>query len=249
VAAPSSWCSRLLSKVGFAAASVTFLEAANAGRRSITSPRNREAPGSFMGPGRLVGGPGRSGRVPDGVAATGTRPAGGRDRPAGGATRTANRWLTWLQDSSISSGDAGERLPSAWAATTSKAWASMARVTQRYQQCQRRTWCWSRPAADTRSTRSVSMRVRLRRMVASPGGWGGRSGGGGGPRARPGPAGGGVGPFRDRGQGTMAGLHHGDAVARTAARVWRRPRRARVGENGEGGELVTAMLTGPWVSA
>ena len=31
-------------------------------------------------------------------------------------------------------------------ATARKAWASMARVVQRCQEAQRRTWCWSMPA-------------------------------------------------------------------------------------------------------
>jgi hypothetical protein len=48
--------------------------------------------------------------------------------------------------SGISSGGGGWRMRWRRAATTRKAWASMARVTQRYQQRQRRTWCWSRPA-------------------------------------------------------------------------------------------------------
>src|SRR6476659_755287 len=32
-------------------------------------------------------------------------------------------------------------------ATAKKAWASMARVVQRYQERQRRTWCWSSPTS------------------------------------------------------------------------------------------------------
>jgi hypothetical protein len=67
---------------------------------------------------------------------------------------------------------------------------------------------------------------------------GGRSAGGGGPRARPGPAGGAVGPFRDRGQGTMAGQHHGDGGGQDSGGG------LGVGETGEGGEQVTAMVRG-----
>jgi hypothetical protein len=55
--------------------------------------------------------------------------AGQRDQPAGG----------------------GRQLRSVTAATTRKAWASMARVTHRYQERQRRTWCWSRRKGPCRS--------------------------------------------------------------------------------------------------
>jgi hypothetical protein len=51
--------------------------------------------------------------------------------PSGRAARAATRWLTWLQVSGISSGGGGWRVCSARAATTSKAWTRMARVTQR----------------------------------------------------------------------------------------------------------------------
>jgi hypothetical protein len=55
--------------------------------------------------------------------------AGQRDQPAGG----------------------GRQLRSVTAATTRKARASMARVTHRYQERQRRTWCWSRRKGPCRS--------------------------------------------------------------------------------------------------
>jgi hypothetical protein len=57
----------------------------------------------------------------------------------GRATRAANRCWSSLQVNPISPAGVGWRVRSVKAATTKKASASMASVTQRYQECQRRT--------------------------------------------------------------------------------------------------------------
>ena len=61
------------------------------------------------------------------------------------------------------------------AATTKKAWASIANVTQRYQDRQQRTWCWSRPTRPLPVWKHSSMVQRLpatRTRVASGAGRG-----------------------------------------------------------------------------
>jgi hypothetical protein len=63
----------------------------------------------------------------------------------GRAGRAANRRWTSLQVSVISPDGAGSRAWSVNAATTRKAWASIVNVAQRYQERQRRSWCWSKP--------------------------------------------------------------------------------------------------------
>jgi hypothetical protein len=93
----------------------------------------------------LVGGSGRCGRGPAVGAATPTSAAGGRGSTVGRASSAANRCWTSLQVKGISPGGGDRRVRSVRAATTRKAWASRARVAQRYQERQRRTWCWSRP--------------------------------------------------------------------------------------------------------
>ena len=79
----------------------------------------------------------------------------------GGSRTAAKRWLISLRVSGIWSAGAGARACSTAAVTVRKAWASRARVAQRCQEVQVRTWCWSRPVSPLPVWKSSSTVHRL----------------------------------------------------------------------------------------
>ena len=75
-------------------------------------------------------------------------------------SRASKRRRNSLTVKLISPVVAGRWSRSVAVATARKAWASMARVVQRCQEVQRRTWCWSSPVRPLAAWKDSSMRQR-----------------------------------------------------------------------------------------
>ena len=184
----------------------------------------------------LAVGSGRYGRGPAAGAVTAT------SAPDGWCQRRA--WRAGLRPGAAArcrSGGSGRGVVgggwwvgSVRAATTRTAWASMARVVQRYQERQRRTWCWSKPTRPLLVLMRSSMHQRrpatLTRM-ASGTGRGIQSSGSRPARRWCGCGGPGASAGR-RGQGRQG--QAGQAPSRRSGGPWRRDRPRRTARRAPG---------------